>query len=142
MCESFFASLECELIERSSFETKTQAKMELFRFIEGFYNPARRHSALGYLSPVEFERRFADSSDAIRRPLDRPRVGRPDPLYRRLPVWTGYPLLRDLLGSAWSPIGPDVTWGRLLDDPNRERAVLRQVVCSGDGHRLECWFFA
>ncbi len=58
MCESFFASLECELIERTSFETKTQAKMELFRFIEGFYNPHRRHSALKYLSPVEFERRY------------------------------------------------------------------------------------
>ena len=56
MCESFFASLECELLERTSFETKSQAKMELFTFIEGFYNPRRRHSALGYLAPVEFER--------------------------------------------------------------------------------------
>ena len=56
MCESFFATLECELIERTTFETKTQAKMELFTFIEGFYNPRRSHSALGYLAPVEFER--------------------------------------------------------------------------------------
>ncbi len=55
MRESFFASLECELIERSSFETKTQAKMELFTYIEGFYNPHRRHSALGYLSPAALE---------------------------------------------------------------------------------------
>ena len=56
MCESFFASLECELLDRTTFETKTQAKMELFTFIEGFYNPRRSHSALGYLAPVEFER--------------------------------------------------------------------------------------
>jgi putative transposase len=67
MCESFFATLECELIERSSFETRTQAKMELFSFIEGFYNPRRRHSALGYLSPVEFERRYHQRAHGARR---------------------------------------------------------------------------
>lgn len=60
MCESFFASLECELIERTTFETKSQAKMELFQYIEGFYNTRRSHSALGYLSPAEFERRHQE----------------------------------------------------------------------------------
>jgi putative transposase len=67
MCESFFATLECELIERSSFETKTQAKMELFGFIEGFYNPRRRHSALGYLSPDSFERKYLQEALSARR---------------------------------------------------------------------------
>ncbi len=67
MCESFFATLECELIERSSFETKTQAKMELFGFIEGFYNPRRRHSALGYLSPDAFERKYLQEALSARR---------------------------------------------------------------------------
>ncbi len=57
MCESFFATLECELIDRTTWPTRTKARMEVFTFIEGFYNPKRRHSALGYLSPITFERR-------------------------------------------------------------------------------------
>lgn len=57
MAESFFATLECELLEQRSFRTKTEAKAALFSYIEGWYNPRRRHSALGYLSPIEFERR-------------------------------------------------------------------------------------
>jgi putative transposase len=56
MCESFFATLECELLDRQRFPTQAQAKMAVFDFIEGFYNPRRRHSALGQLSPVNFER--------------------------------------------------------------------------------------
>jgi putative transposase len=59
LCESFFATLECELIERSTFRTRAEAKMALFSFIEGFYNPKRRHSAIDYLSPIEFEARHA-----------------------------------------------------------------------------------
>jgi putative transposase len=57
MCESFFATLECELIDRERFTSHSHARRELFRFIEGWYNPHRRHSSLGYLSPVNFERR-------------------------------------------------------------------------------------
>ena len=57
MCESFFATLECELIDRHRFRSHTEARMVVFQFIEGFYNPSRRHSALGYLSPIEYERR-------------------------------------------------------------------------------------
>jgi putative transposase len=56
MAESFFASLECELIDRRSFETKAEARTALFTYIEGWYNPRRRHSALGRVSPVNFER--------------------------------------------------------------------------------------
>ena len=56
MAESFFASLECELIDRRSFKTKTEARIALFRYIEGWYNPRRRHSALGRVSPINFER--------------------------------------------------------------------------------------
>ena len=55
MCESFFATLECELLDRRSFRTKAQAKMAIFTFIEGWYNPSRRHSALGYRSPADHE---------------------------------------------------------------------------------------
>ena len=57
MCESFFATLECELLERRRFQTQVEARMAVFEFLEGWYNPHRRHSALGYLSPMEFERR-------------------------------------------------------------------------------------
>jgi putative transposase len=56
MCESFFATLECELLVRQSFATPTEAKRAVFDFIEGWYNGQRRHSALGYRSPTEFER--------------------------------------------------------------------------------------
>ncbi len=57
MCESFFATLECELLDRRRFKTQAEARMAIFEFLEGWYNPRRRHSALGYLSPAEFERR-------------------------------------------------------------------------------------
>lgn len=60
MCESFFATLECELLQRRKFQTKAEARMAVFVFIEGWYNPSRRHSALGYRSPVEFERYARD----------------------------------------------------------------------------------
>ena len=48
LCESFFATLECELLERRRFASQVEAQMACFSFIEGFYNPTRRHSALGY----------------------------------------------------------------------------------------------
>jgi putative transposase len=54
--ESFFATLECELLDRHRFPTHTQARMAVFDYLEGFYNPRRRHSALGYLSPADYER--------------------------------------------------------------------------------------
>ena len=55
MAESLFATLECELLQRVPFATREQAAMEIFLFLESFYNRKRRHSALGYRSPVEFE---------------------------------------------------------------------------------------
>jgi putative transposase len=56
MAEAFFAPLECELLQRWRFASQAEARMAVFHFIEGFYNPSRRHSALGYLSPINFER--------------------------------------------------------------------------------------
>jgi putative transposase len=56
MCESFFATLECELLDRRRFKTQSEARMAIFEFIEGWYNPHRRHSALDYLSPIDYER--------------------------------------------------------------------------------------
>ncbi len=57
LAESFFATLECELVARSRWRTREEARMAVFDFIEAFYNPRRRHSGLGYLSPAEYERR-------------------------------------------------------------------------------------
>lgn len=56
MAESFFATLERELLNRRRFKTQAEAKMAVFEWIEGWYNPHRRHSALGYRSPVNYER--------------------------------------------------------------------------------------
>lgn len=54
--ESFFATLKVELIHRRHYRTRAEAKADIFEYIEVFYNRRRRHSALGYLSPAEFER--------------------------------------------------------------------------------------
>lgn len=55
MCESFFATLECELLDRSTFHNHADAKAAIFDFIEGWYNPHRRHSSIGYHSPMKYE---------------------------------------------------------------------------------------
>ena len=64
MAESFFATLECELLDRRRFKTQAEARLAVFEFIEGFYNPRRRHSSIRYLSPIDYERRHADNPDA------------------------------------------------------------------------------
>ena len=59
MCESFFATLECELLDRRTFSSRAEARLAVFEFIEGWYNPHRRHSSIGYESPINFERKHA-----------------------------------------------------------------------------------
>ena len=56
MCESFFATLECELLERRRFASQAEARVACFSFIEGWYNPVRLHSALGHRSPNRYEK--------------------------------------------------------------------------------------
>jgi putative transposase len=53
--ESFFSSLKTERTAAKTYRTRAQAKADVFDYIERFYNPKRRHSTLGYLSPMEFE---------------------------------------------------------------------------------------
>jgi putative transposase len=55
LCESFFASLECELLDREKLRTPAEARLAIFDYIEGWYNPHRRHSSIGYASPAQFE---------------------------------------------------------------------------------------
>ena len=57
MCESFNATLECELLNQHRFANPREAQLAIFDFIEGWYNPHRRHSAIGNISPIEYERR-------------------------------------------------------------------------------------
>lgn len=54
--ESFMATIKTELVHRNSFKTRDDARLAVFSYIEGFYNPVRRHSRLGYSSPLEFEK--------------------------------------------------------------------------------------
>jgi putative transposase len=62
MAESFFATLECELLARRRFRTQAEARVAVFRYIEGWYNPHRRHSALGQRSPISYERQTSDAA--------------------------------------------------------------------------------
>src|SRR5207302_628632 len=57
MCESFFATLECELLDRNRFPSQREARVATFDFIEGWYNTHRRHSSIDYLSPISYEER-------------------------------------------------------------------------------------
>jgi putative transposase len=65
MAESFFATLECELLARQPFRTQIEARTALFEYLEVFYNRQRRHSALGYLSPDTYERRWATQTSVV-----------------------------------------------------------------------------
>ena len=60
VCETFHASLKKEKIYRQSWPTRAAARTATFEYIEGWYNPRRRHSTLGYVSPIEFERHHAE----------------------------------------------------------------------------------
>lgn len=65
MAESFFATLECELLACQTFRTRLEARTALFEYIEVFYNRRRRHSALEYLSPDAYERRWATQTAVV-----------------------------------------------------------------------------
>jgi putative transposase len=65
LCESFFATLECELIDRTTFHTRAEAELAVFDYVEGFYNTRRRHSSLDYLSPMQYERRTRNTTQTL-----------------------------------------------------------------------------
>ena len=60
--EAFFQTIKAEMIWRRPWHRRTDAELAIFRYINGFYNPRRRHSALGWKSPVAFERKVAETS--------------------------------------------------------------------------------
>jgi putative transposase len=65
LCEAFFGTLNREVLSRCRFRTREEARSVLFAYLEGFYNRRRRHSALGYLSPEEFERRWSANPESV-----------------------------------------------------------------------------
>jgi len=65
LCESFFATLECELLDRRRFAARAEAQLAVFDYIEGWYNPRRRHSALDYQSPMVYERTHAPGNRPV-----------------------------------------------------------------------------
>ena len=74
MCESFFGTLEAELLSREHFTTHEQARQRIFWFLEGWYNIRRLHSSIGYCSPMEFEQQDEKTQNPPRRGL--PTAGR------------------------------------------------------------------
>ena len=58
VAENFFSCLKCELVYLTSYATRRQAQNSIFRYIEGFYNPVRPHSSIGWLSPMEYARQL------------------------------------------------------------------------------------
>ena len=56
-----FKTIKSEMVWRTRFQTRRQAEMAIGRYIEGFYNPTRRHSALGYKAPIAFEAEMAET---------------------------------------------------------------------------------
>ena len=58
VAENFFSCLKCELVYLTSYATRQQAQNSIFRYIEGFYNPVRPHSSIGWLSPIEYARQL------------------------------------------------------------------------------------
>lgn len=123
MCESFFATLECELLDRHRFRSHSEARMAVFHFIERFYNPSRRHSALGYLSPIEYERKHHEVTWPDQ-PVNSPLVpdacrragkdgGLAQLLKRGSPARGDWPQASDLVASSCWHIQPvTVTEGR------------------------------
>jgi len=77
LCESFFATLECELFDRRAFDNRGQVPMAVFEFIEGWYNPHRRHSSLGYDTPLGYERRHAAALTSLCTEEESIRTGAP-----------------------------------------------------------------
>jgi putative transposase len=68
MCESFFATLECELLARRRFTSQAEARMAVFTYIEGWYDPTRRHSGIRYLSPIAYEMQMLKQTETSTRP--------------------------------------------------------------------------
>ncbi len=69
MAENFFATLETEFIDRRRFKNKSEARMAIFHYLEGWYNVRRRHTSIGTIAPIAFENQYHES---LRKPKPEP----------------------------------------------------------------------
>jgi Integrase core domain len=102
MAQSFFATLECELIDRRSWKTHTEARLAIFTRIEAWYNPKPRHSDLGQMSPIEFERRHEQSKQAAK---DKAATNQPSADENGLPTGCCAPVHNPSLATLREPPG-------------------------------------
>lgn len=113
MCESFFTTVKCELLDRHRFRSRAEALMAVFEFLEGRDNPRRRHSAVGYLSPINYER--SQLSPRLPRPITVHETG-------ATPIASS--------GFRWTCLGRTLGW--LCD----ATADLWDQICRGDDQRV------
>jgi putative transposase len=119
VCETFHASIKKERIYRQAWPTRAEARAAVFEYIEGWYNPRRRHSTLGYLSPAEYERQHAEQLQAA---LDStpssngsfvgitPTTPRRSSSVGLAPMVNGQPQPETALGSATASAQAATTW--------------------------------
>ncbi len=131
LAEAFFATLETKLLQRQAFLSRGAARVALFDYIEGFYNSHRRHSALRYLSPAEFERRWHQEQSNSRMSPDEVRQGnqpgkRPQVRFSVRREVSGYPQGGDVIRGNRLGISPS-TDGQLHREEvvGAERSSLR-----------------
>jgi hypothetical protein len=133
MAESFFATLECEWLDRRSFKTQAEARMAIFEFIEGFYNPRRRPSSIGYLSPITFERQYAANAPEPPNPVhtSMPSCSRPSRSGLEASQQVAPPARRPSLTAArHDRLGVVQAGTKRSSRPNQKIAPKRRTQCS------------
>jgi putative transposase len=118
MAESFFATLECELIDRRVWKTHTEARLAIFTWIEAWYNPKRRHSGLGQMSPIEFERKHEQSKQAAK---NKEATNQPSADENGLPTGCCAPVDKSSLATLREP--PTCPQAGPVDKPAPEHAT-------------------
>ena len=131
MAESFFATLECELIARRKWETKAQARLAIFTWIEARYNPRRRHSGLGQMSPNNFEQRHQENRQQPAEKPHPPQSPRQNLTHRQTAEWppSAGQLRNPLSRHALAIITPD---------PTPSGSNPRALMCPWKRSRPEC----
>jgi putative transposase len=117
MAERLEATLECELIDRHSWKTRTEARLAIFTWIDSWYNPHRRHSGLGQMSPMNFERKHALQQQN----KDRPAAAPAPEQEHGLPAGCYAPVDKSSLATLREP--PTCPQAGPVDKPAPERAT-------------------
>jgi hypothetical protein len=118
--ESFFHTLKTELVHHRHYETRTEAKRDIFAYIEGFYNRTRRHSAIGHISPIKMELKAAEPERLRDAPAEWSRQ------FEKLGLNPRYAIVTDRArnGAFWPPKTPNIPG--LANDIDRQRPRRRE----------------